>query len=568
MFSSQALSVVRRRSEFALLRVIGLTRRQVLQQVLLEGGLLGAAGSLCGIGLGYLLAAATLRLFGADLGGGYFPGVQPSVVFAPAAASVFFALGTAVALLGCAAPAWEAAAAHPAQALKSGGEDAAMSRLVRLWPPLALLAAGTVCARMPAVGGLPLFGYLAVALLLIGGIMLMPRLSVALFSRLCRSGQPAMLGLALARLANAPNQASIALSGVVSSFSLMVAMAIMVSSFRVSVDEWLNRILPAPLYVSAPSAGDVGRLTPAQQSELAAVPGVARASFLRATSILLSPDRPNVALLARDIDVLDPGQNIPILAGNINPEDATPVWVSEAMVDLYGYAVGKRIQLPLNQGLYPAVVAGVWRDYARQTGTIMMRLSDYQKLSGDLNVSDAAISLEAGATPEQVITGLRKLPFGAALMFVQAAQLRSFSLNIFDRSFAITYLLELVAMVIGLFGVAASFSAQTLARAKEFGMLRHLGVRRREILLTLTAEGSLLAAIGIGVGFILGWLISLILVFVVNPQSFHWTMQMHMPWGLLSGVAALMLAAAALTALLAGRQAVSGSALLAVREDW
>jgi putative ABC transport system permease protein len=150
----------------------------------------------------------------------------------------------------------------------------------------------------------------------------------------------------------------------------------------------------------------------------------------------------------------------------------------------------------------------------------------------------------------------------------EPGDIRALSLKIFDRSFAVTYLLEAVAIVIGLFGIAATFSAQTMARAREFGMLRHVGVTRRQVLAMLAAEGGLLTAAGIAVGFLLGWCISLILVFIVNPQSFHWTMQLHMPWGTLAAVAAALLASAALTALLAGRQAVSGDAVRAVREDW
>jgi len=150
----------------------------------------------------------------------------------------------------------------------------------------------------------------------------------------------------------------------------------------------------------------------------------------------------------------------------------------------------------------------------------------------------------------------------------EPGQIRALSLKIFDRSFAVTYLLEVIAIVIGLFGVAATFSAQTLARAKEFGMLRHIGVTRRQVLALLAAEGGLLTAIGIVVGFVLGWLISLILVFVVNPQSFHWSMQLHLPWRMLATVAAVLLGSATLTALVAGRQALSGSVIRAVREDW
>jgi putative ABC transport system permease protein len=197
-----------------------------------------------------------------------------------------------------------------------------------------------------------------------------------------------------------------------------------------------------------------------------------------------------------------------------------------------------------------------------------MRLADYRALTGDFEINDAALWLQPGANATQAIAALRRLPFGGTLQFAEPGEIRALSLKIFDRSFAITYLLEAVAIVIGLSGIAATFSAQTLARAREFGMLRHIGVTRRQILAVLAAEGGLLTAAGIAVGFVLGWSISLILVFIVNPQSFHWTMQLHMPWGLLAAVAALLLASAAATALASGRVAVSGSAVRAVRDDW
>jgi putative ABC transport system permease protein len=167
-----------------------------------------------------------------------------------------------------------------------------------------------------------------------------------------------------------------------------------------------------------------------------------------------------------------------------------------------------------------------------------------------------------------VKAGLKALPFGETLELSALSELRAMSLRLFDRSFAVTYLLEAIAIIIGLFGVAATFSAQTMARSKEFGMLRHIGVTRRQILAILALEGGALTGLGIATGFALGWIISLVLVFVVNPQSFHWTMQMHLPWPLLGTVAAALLAAAALTALLSGRQALSGAPVRAVREDW
>ncbi len=574
VFSTQALSVMRRRSQFALLRVLGLQRGQLLRQVLLEGASLGAAGSLLGIAAGYGLAATALRFFGGDLGAGYFPGIRPQAQFTPVAAAVFFGLGLGVALLGCLFPALEAARAKPAVAIKSGADEAALARLGRIWPSLICLGLAAILAFAPPVFELPLFGYLAIALLLVGGIGLMPRLAASSFRRLealaaCVPRAPPILPLALARLANAPGQASIALGGVLASFSLMVAMGIMVASFRVSVDDWMGHILPADLYVRTAAGGNTGFLTPEQQAALRAAPGVAQAQFLRTRPVSLLPERPNVVVIARDIDAQDPGRLLFLVGESATPPPGSrPAWVSEALVDLYGARVGQSFSLPLGGARADFFVAGVWRDYANQTGSVVIRLSDYRALTGEAQVTDAALYAARGTRPDRLEATVRALPFGGALQIMSAGDIRGMSLKIFDRSFAVTYLLEAIAIAIGLSGVAASFSAQTLARAREFGMLRHVGVTRGQVLGILAFEGGLLTALGVACGFALGLVISLILVYVVNPQSFHWTMQLHLPWGLLGGVAAVLVGASVATALVSGRYALSGGPVRAVREDW
>ena len=574
VFSTQALAVMRRRSQFALLRVLGVERRQLLRQVLLEGASLGVIGALLGVLAGYVLAALALRFFGGDLGAGYFPGIKPQVVFTPVAAAVFFALGLGVALLGCLAPALEAARARPAVALKAGNDEAALSHLARIWPSLVCLLLAGAFAFAPPVFELPLFGYFAIALLLVGGIGLMPRLAATTFRLLSRPllrrpSPPPVLALTLSRLANAPGQASIALGGVLASFSLMVAMGIMVASFRVSVDDWMRHILPADLYVRTASGGTTGSLDPAQQRAIAATPGVGQVQFLRTRPVSLAADRPDVVLIARDIDARDPGRLL-FLVGESRPvpPGARPAWVSEAMLDLYGARVGENLTLPLGGKPVPFFVAGVWRDYANQSGSVVIRLPDYRALTGETAVTDAAIYTGGEEETDRIERALRQLPFGPALQLARPGDIRAASLQIFDRSFAVTYLLEAIAIVIGLSGVAATFSAQTLARAREFGMLRHVGVTRGQVLGILACEGGLLTSLGVACGFALGLVISLILVFVVNPQSFHWTMQLHLPWGLLAIVAFVLVAASVATALVSGRYALSGGPVRAVREDW
>ena len=176
-----------------------------------------------------------------------------------------------------------------------------------------------------------------------------------------------------------------------------------------------------------------------------------------------------------------------------------------------------------------------------------------------------------GASAARVRAGIEaRLPaeLRGRVDIAEPATLRREALRLFDRSFAITYVLEAIAILIGLTGVAATISAQTIARMKEFGMLRHIGMRPRAILAMLASEGVLLGLIGLAAGAVLGLGISQILIHVINPQSFNWTMETQLPWTLLMTVAVSLVAAAAGTAMLAGRRALSESAIRAVSEDW
>jgi putative ABC transport system permease protein len=570
VFSAQALAVLRRRSQLALLRALGMTRGGVLRLVLAEGAAQGTLGALLGLILGFALAAAVLRYAGGDLGGGYFEGVRPTVRFEAGAALQLLVLGLLAALLGSLTPAWEAARARPAQALKAGDEESALRPLRAPWAGLTAIAVGLALTQAGPVAGLPLFGYAAIALLLVGAIMLMPRLAYAVFRRLPASRR-SVPHLALTQLAGAPGRAAIGLSGILASFSLMAAMVIMVASFRSSVDDWLEAVLPAQLYLRAAPGGDVGYFSMHDQRIIAGTPGVARAEVLRVNQLLLDTRRPPVALLARQIDPRHPHSRLPLVGTPLVPKPGDPpaAWVSEAMVDLYGFRPGQRVTLPLAGRPAVFVVAGVWRDYVRQFGAVVIARDDYRRLTGDARVTDAALWLAPGSGAAQVQEDLRRRLAGAEhIEFAHPGEIRAASLKIFDRSFAVTYLLEAVAVVVGVFGIGASFSAQALARSREFGVLRHLGVTRRQIGAMLALEGALLALLGVAAGLALGWAVALILIHVVNPQSFHWSMSLHMPWLLLAQLAAALVATAALAALFSGRQAMSTRAVHAVREDW
>jgi len=570
VFSTQAHAVVRRRAQFALLRVLGVTRRRLTALIVAEGALVGVAGSLVGLALGFALAHLAVRWVGADLGSGYFRGVTPALALDPAALAVFFALGVAAAVVGSLVPALETARTPPALALKAGDEQRAFAELRPVLPGVAALVLGAAATALPPVAGLPLFGYSAIALLLLGTLMLMPRIAVLALSLLPKPRPPAAR-LALAQLSGTPGQVTVSLAAIVASVSLTVSMVIMVASFRDSLDAWLERILPADVYFRAASGGDTAYLTPDVQAMVAALPGVRRVEFLREQPLLLDPARPRVVLQARTIDPASPGRNLPIVGTPVEvPARAPPpVWVTEAAVDLYGFAPGKVIELPIAGRAERFTVAGTWRDYARQQGTIAMERERYVALTGDRTVTNAAVWIAEGVDRATVQASIRDaIPGGDRLEIALPGQIREISLQVFDRTFAVTYALELAAVVIGLVGLSSSFGALVLARRREFGVLRHLGMTRRQIGTMLATEGLAVSGIGLAVGLVLGFAISLVLIHVVNRQSFHWGMELSVPWAGLAGFGLLLLALSTLTALASGRQAMGDEVVRAVKEDW
>ena len=573
VFSILSLSVAKRQPQLALLGVLGLSGRERLLLVLAESATLGAVGSVLGLALGTALAALALRLLAGDLGGGYFPGVAPSLQFDATSALVYGLLGVAAAAIGGWLPARAAQQLAPAQALK--GLSTRSGHAGSAWLGPALLLAGVVLAALPPLFEIPLAAYASVACLLLGGIACVPAGVGLLLARVPPPSQALAL-LAVERARHQRHTATVAVAGVVASLSLAVALTVMVASFRDSVTQWLDTVLPADLYVRAAasiSAGDVATLPPELLRRAAMLPSVARVTAQRVSQVQLEPARPAIALIARALP--DPARELPLVGELVAlPAGETAVFVSEAMVSLYGAAPGTRLTLPLPQaGRTSFFVRGVWRDYARQHGALMLQADDYRRLTGDTRVNDMALWLGPGGSAPAVQQSLRSLATelgidGALLEFASASEIRQVSLRIFDRSFAVTYWLQAVAIAIGLFGIAASFSAQVLARRKEFGLLAHLGLTRAQVLTVVAVEGAVWTAAGALLGLALGLAVSVVLVKVVNPQSFHWTMELLLPWGRLALLCVAVMLAGTLTAWLAARSAVGRQMALAVKEDW
>jgi putative ABC transport system permease protein len=569
VYATQSLAVARRRREIALLHAIGMTVREQLGASLLSGALVGAAGALVGVVLGIVVARAGLATFGADLGAGYFRGIAPQLDVHPLEGLVFFMLGVAAAVIATLGPAREAAAVPAAAALKAGDEAPIAARRHEV-VALALTLAGLGALALPPLDGIALPGYAAIACLLLAAVFITPSLANLVFSGLRPVG-PAWRQIAVAQLRGTARRSTVSIAAVLVSFSLMVAMAIMVFSFRMSLQDWVHRILPADLYVRAGTAGQSAYFDTDAQAALSKVPGIARVDFVRFQDISVPGGRLPLTVIARPVDEDSVGHLLPLreVAKDRAPPGTVPVWASEAALDLRGLSIGHEFDLPLGGQTVRASVRGIWRDYERPGGAVVMPRDVFVRLTGDARATTAAIWLSSSAKLPAVEQGVRAaLGQDGDYDVAVPGEIRNRSLLVFDRTFAVTYLLEAVAVLIGLFGISASTSSQVLARRGEFGMLRHLGVTRREIARMLAFEGAALGAIGVASGLLVGAAVSLILIYVVNRQSFHWTMDVHVPWAWLALLSLVLIAAAALTSAFSGRQAMGDDVVRAVKEDW
>ncbi len=569
VYSTQSLSALRRRREFALLHALGVTRSGQWWLALLTGALVGLAGSVLGVLLGVVLAQFGLQALGADLGAGFFRGATPQLELQVAEGIAFCFLGTAVAVAGTLRPAWDSSRIPTALALKAADVASGETRTHGLLVA-ALLVLSVLILFLPPIDGLPLPGYVSIALLIIGTVIAMPLVLHTLLAR-----APLLVSvpweIAIAHLRGTARYATLSVSAIVVSFSLMVAMAIMVASFRHSLDAWTQRLLPADLYVRTGYVGQSSHFDPATVAAIRHLDAVERLEVSRFAEAMLAASGRTVTLIARDID---PGQAERVLwleqiASGPLPAGSLRVWLSEAVADELQRPPGTMFELQIGGRKVSAWIQGVWRDYEHPRGAIIMERSAYLELTGDTAINTLWLWLQPGAGEDAAQAQIRQLlPADVDVDMRVPAELRRLSLQAFDRTFAITYVLELIAILIGLFGISAGTSAQVLARRREFGMLRHIGLTRGQIAATLAIEGAGLGTLGVIAGLVTGGLVSLILIHVVNRQSFHWSMDLFVPAGLLAGLSVALIASAAVIAVVSGRQAMRGDAIAAVKEDW
>ena len=565
IYNTIAISVVRRRPEVGALRAVGATRSAMVGLFLAEAALLGLAGSVVGILLGRLMAGQALKLVAATVNA-----LWVSVVAAPVAlswhlAGFALAVGVSAALLAALGPALEAARVEAADALRRGAHERARRLRLRRSAAagLLVLAAAYGAARLPAVEAGPVFGYVAAVLLVAAFALLMPAL-MAGYSGICSTllGRAGTITgtLAARSLGAALGRASVLAMALTTAIAMMASVAIMVTSFRRTVELWSEQTLRADLFIRAPGSRS-GRvrsatISPETVQAIRQTPGVAAVDAFRSVEITF---RGAPAFLASvDWEVLSHYGNLMFLDGRPAAEVLRPepdaVIVSEPFSLRHGVRRGDTIVLPTPSGDQPFRVQGVYYDYSSDQGYAAMNRRDWLRWGGDPGATSLAVYLAPRADGAQVRAEIARRTAGRALL-TSNRELKARVLHIFDRTFAITWVLEAIAICVAILGIANALLALVLERRRELGILRYLGASRSQLRDLVLFESGLLGLLASAAGLVLGLVLSLVLIYVINRQSFGWTIQFSLPVGFLSVATLAVFLVTCLSALYPARQA-------------
>ena len=554
IYNTLNIAVVRRRGEIGALRTLGVTRRTIGGMFLSEAVLLGAVGAIGGIWIGEVLArgagalvSRTIAMVYTGAPGGASGGGLDPVLFIE-----MILLGGGVAAIAGTGPALRASGISPVDAMR---ERIGAGPAARTWSlmGLAALGLGSLLAFAPPVGGFPFPGYAAGVLFIAGFCLLSPLFARAMLTvpgKMAAALMPAEGRLAVETIRGRQSRVVVAVMSLAIAVSMLASVAIMVASFRDTIVVWIDQTLQGDLYMRpAASGGDRGRnaMAPEAIQALDGVAGIAAVDRYRAVTIDYNGFPAFMAagefetLAAHSRMLFMDGQDTSTIAERLIGQNR--VVVSEPFAVRHGVATADTIALPTPDGFAPFEVAGVFFDYSNEGGMVVMDRGTYLNRFEDDAVSNVAIYLEPGADAELVRDAIVERMDGVGARIATNGELRAQVLRVFDQTFEVTYALEAIALAVAVLGIANTLAALILERRQELAMLRFIGASRGQIRRTIMIESGLIGVLGGAIGLVLGGIQSVLLIYVINFQSFGWTIQFDLPTGFLAqSVVAVLLA--------------------------
>ncbi|MEE2987565.1 MAG: FtsX-like permease family protein [Nitrospinota bacterium] len=542
IYNMIALSVVRRRVEIGTLRAMGATPLLIAAIFFLEAGILGTAGSVLGIWLGQYFAQFSLDAVSLTVNNLYTPSYAREVEFEWSQSLPYLIFGIVLSFISALIPAWDAASTPPTHVMRRGSYDLKIfrgNRNLNRSAVLVLIAAG-VCSQLPSINHFPYFGFFSVFLIILGLSLLSP--SALLLGRnltrgLCRNLFGGEGLLASMNLSQNVGRNSLAVSSLAIAFMMVISMSIMVHSFRQTVIVWIGQTLQADLFIRLAGGRDIDyqyTLPSDAVENLKNIEGVAEVDLFRAIDITYN-DRP-VVLATGDFSALSRHGNLVIKEGPPAQElDRVMVGhdraiVSEAFTLKHRVDLGDPLTMNTPAGTMNLEIAAIYYDYSRERGYVVIDRTTFLKYYRDSNINSFVIYLGDKSKLETVRKQVIEILGEYKLVVRSNSELKKDVLYIFDKTFAITYSLEVIAIGVAVLGLFNTLISLILERRREIGILRFIGAFKYQVKRMILIEAGILGLIGSAMGIVAGIIVSYILIFVINKQSFGWTIQVFYPF--------------------------------------
>ncbi len=579
IFNTISVSVVRRRPEIGIVRALGASRSDVLGAFLGEAACFGLIGALLGIVVGRLLAIGAVGLLGATVDNLYVSSRPAALELTPGIILLGLAIGIGISLASAASPAREASLVAPVEAMAHAEREyAARIHKVRdLWIAVVLAVLGAAASLAPPIAGKPFFGYGSALLMIAACAFAIPALVsglTAVSSGLLRRIAGVEAFLASRSLAASLRRTSVLVGALATAIAMTTSVGIMVGSFRQTVQVWMDNQLKADLFLRPagdPAADRHPTIDPALADKIASLPGVAGLDRFRGYEIsyqglpasLGSAD----TIGSHDLAKIQFLSGRPTGAVNTELRSGNNALISEPFANKHHVRVGDVIPLPLGAAQVPFRVVDIFYDYGSEKGFIVIDRSIMLRYVNDPAPSNLAIYVAPGSSVDTVRAEVEKAAAGHNLMIFTNRSLRTEAIQIFDRTFAITYALEVVAVIVAIVGIAGALLALVIDRRRELGLLRFLGAGVSQIRKLILVEAGLIGLLANLAGLALGIVLSLLLIFVINKQSFGWTIQFHWPVAVLLAALTLVYAATVLAGFYPARVATRLNPIEVVHEE-
>lgn len=561
VFQAMDSTVARRQSEIATLHSLGVSTKTTQILWLADALLVGFLGGGLGLVFGHTMAKASTALIGQTINTLYYNTGSISHNYSTSEALTSWSLAMIFCILAGWRPARQAAKSPVIETIRQGSHRSAYTRKSYWIAAIGFLLLSVVAYSIPPIKAanghaIPIGGYL-LAITLIGLVTCLACLSLEFIGKWSRlmGSRFTTTRLAFSQFRLPVTRHRLALSGVILSVGMTASMIFLIGSFESTVRAWIGNTLQADLFIrpkSVSASHDIPGIRPEVVSELNSDPrtsdmGVIYRSAIRIENLptqLIGFDSSYLNRIDHTTWVKRPQQLLDLQNGD------TAI-ANEAFASRYQLTVGDSVDIPSAQGALRFRIIGIMADYGNENGSLGIDKTTFIKLSGQNRPSAIALHSKNPADIDAFARELRERH--PALHVMTNRWLREETLRIFNRVFSITYALEAIGLLISVVGLGSMLASLLIERRSEISTLKRIGFDNQKIAISSLWEGLALAGLGILAGLILGCLLGLTLVFIINKQSFGWTLNVSIPWISLTGLSLLTASGAAIVSYFVGR---------------